>query len=299
MPHPNFQAGEELLLYLTITSRSIISHLMTTLDAPIQNASMIVNKGKIMPTKTKSEPQVAITEIQLVFDEETPQDQEIIERAKAHAVRDIFGPGANPKRRYVSSYEQVAEYSNFLKGLGLRVVYTPGVWDLPHIGHCRYLQKAKQLGDILIVGAELDQAVSIRKGPKRPVVPFHERVEMLCHIRHVDLVVPIPDFDERGLSGIKMVQAIKPNIFIASKRSFREIDDTVEWVDKLKGLCNQVEILESQAETSTSAKIRGLLMDLGEYAKNALNEAQVSAVKSMEAAFDEVKKRIDEVVRKS
>lgn len=253
-----------------------------------------------MSLATKVKPsKVEISEIQLVFEEDIVEDAEIIERAKAHAIRDIFGPGANPKRRYVASYDQAAQYSNFLKGLGLRVTYTPGVWDLPHIGHCRYLQKAKQMGDILIVGTELDQAVNIRKGPKRPVVPFNERVETLCHIRHVDLVVPIPDFDERGLSGMKMIEAIKPNIFIASKRSFSEVDDTDQWVNRVKAFCDQVEILESQAETSTSAKIRGLLMDLGEYAKNALNEAQISATKSMEAAFDEVKKRIDEVVRKS
>jgi D-beta-D-heptose 7-phosphate kinase/D-beta-D-heptose 1-phosphate adenosyltransferase len=252
-------------------------------------------------TTTTKTPTTHMTEdIQLIFEEEAGQtNNEALERIKSQAVRDIFGPGANPNRRYVADYEQIAQYSDFLKGLGLRVVYTPGVWDLPHIGHCRYLQKAKQLGDILIVGTELDSAISIRKGPNRPVVPFNERVEMLCHIRHVDLVVPIPDFDDRGLSGMKMVEAIKPNVFVVSKRSFREADDTDDWVGRVKDYCEHVEVLESMAETSTSAKIRGLVMDLGEYAKNALNEAQLSAIKTVEQAFEEVKQRIDEVVRKA
>lgn len=240
----------------------------------------------------------ALSEVKLIFEEETLGEKDL-EKIKSQAIRDIFGPGANPKRRYVASYEQIEQYANFLKGLGLNVVYTPGVWDLPHIGHCRYLQKAKQLGDILIVGVEMDEAIRIRKGPKRPVVPFNERVEMLCHIRHIDLVVPIPDYDKRGLSGMKMVEAIKPNIFVASKRSFREADDTNDWVDRVEKYVDRVEILESQAETSTSAKIRDLLMDLSEYAKRAMNEAHATAVKVMEEAFDDVKQRIDEVVRKA
>lgn len=241
----------------------------------------------------------AATNVALVFEEEFDETSELVERAKSQAVRDIFGPGANPNRRYVADLKQVQEYSNFLKGLGLKVVYTPGVWDLPHIGHCRYLQKAKQCGDILIVGTEVDEAIQIRKGPNRPVVPFNERVEMLCHIRHVDLVVPIPDFDERGLSGMSMVEAIRPNVFIVSKRSFKEADDTNEWIERAKEFCDEVQVLESMAETSTSAKIRGLLMDMGEYTKNALNEAQISAVKTVEQAFEEVKRRIDESITKS
>lgn len=258
----------------------------------------------IMPTRTRKptliihEPPV-VNEAEVTFEEERPVDQEAIERAKAQAVRDIFGPGANPKRRYVLHYDQLAQYSNFLKGLGLRVVYTPGAWDLPHIGHCRYLQKAKQLGDILIVGVELDKAITIRKGPHRPVVPFNERVEMLCHIRHVDLVAPILDFDNRGLSGMKIVETIQPNTFVVSKRSFREADDTTEWVERVKGYCEDVEILESQAETSTSAKIRRLLMDVAEYTKNAVTEAQKSATAAMAKVFDEVRERIDEVIKRS
>lgn len=240
-----------------------------------------------------------LTDLEILFEESEALTDKAMERIKSQAVRDIFGPGANPRRRYVASYEQIAQYSSFLKGLGLRVVYTPGVWDLPHIGHCRYLQEAKQMGDILIVGTELDEAIRIRKGKNRPVVPFKERVEMLCHIRHVDLVVPIPDYDRRGLSGMKMLEAIKPNTFIVSKRSFSEADDTDQWVKRAAKFCDHVEVLESMAETSTSAKIRGLLMDMGEYAKRAVSEAQRQATKALDGAFADVKERIDEVIKKA
>jgi D-beta-D-heptose 7-phosphate kinase/D-beta-D-heptose 1-phosphate adenosyltransferase len=255
-----------------------------------------------MPTSVQKKSQTdidkALSAVKLIFDEDILDDS-ALNQIKSQAVRDIFGPGANPNRRYVADYEQIEKYSTFLKGLGLKVVYTPGVWDLPHIGHCRYMQRAKQQGDILIVGVEMDEAVRIRKGDNRPVVPFNERVEMLCHIRHIDLVVPIPDYDKRGLSGMKMVEAIKPDVFVVSKRSFKEADDTDAWVKRVGGFATKVEVMESQAETSTSAKIRDLLMDMGEYAKRAVNEAQRSATKAMEAAFEDVKERIDEVIRKA
>lgn len=240
-----------------------------------------------------------LTNLELLFEESEAWNDKTAERIKSQAVRDIFGPGANPKKRYVSNEEQLTKYSNFLKGLGLRVTYTPGVWDLPHIGHCRYLEAAKQQGDILIVGVELDEAIKIRKGKNRPVVPFKERVEMLCHIRHVDLVVPIIDYDKRGLSGLKMLVAIQPNTLVVSTRSFKEADDTDQWLEKCKKYCGEIEVLESMAETSTSAKIRALLMDVGEYAKNAVNEAQRQANKAIDETFNDVKHRIDEVIKKA
>jgi D-beta-D-heptose 7-phosphate kinase/D-beta-D-heptose 1-phosphate adenosyltransferase len=253
---------------------------------------------RMAETTTNRHIDKALADVKQIFEEDL-LDENALNAIKSQAVRDIFGPGANPRRRYVADYDHIARYAEFLKGLGLSVVYTPGVWDLPHIGHCRYMQRAKQLGDILIVGVEMDEAVRIRKGPKRPVVPFNERVEMLCHLRHVDLVVPIPDFDKRGLSGMKMVEAIKPTVFVASKRSFKEADDTDTWVKRVEKFVGRVEIMESQAETSTSAKIRDLLMDLGEYSKQAMNEARATAIAAIETTFEEVKNRIDEVVRKA
>lgn len=241
----------------------------------------------------------ALKELEIIFEESEALSRQAMERVQEQAVRDIFGPGANAKRRYVASTDQISEYSKFLKGLGLKIVYTLGVWDLPHIGHCRYLEAAKGHGDILVVGVELDEAISIRKGENRPVVPFRERVEMLCHIRHIDLVVPIPDYDRRGLSGLKMLSAIQPDTFVVSERSFKEASDTAEWIKRAKSHAGNVIVLDSMAETSTSAKIRGLLMDMGEYAKRAVNEAQRQATKALEETFTDVKARIDEVIRKA
>ena len=211
------------------------------------------------------------------------------------AAKDIFGPGSNLGNRYVNDYAAISQYSASLKGLRQRVVYTLGVWDLIHIGHCRYFEKAKSHGDILIVGVELDQAIRIRKGPKRPVIPFKERVEMLSHIRHVDLIVPVCDFDDRGLSGMGLIESIRPDVFVTSERSFKEADDTAEWLNRARLLCGEVLTLHSQAETSTSAKLRSLTLDLGQLARESIRETK----QAMDVAFAALQKRIDDAIDKA
>jgi cytidyltransferase-like protein len=251
-----------------------------------------------MPAETGKKTKAAPNGIEIKFEDQRPLAEQEVDRIKAQAVRDIFGPGANPNKRYIATYEQAGQYATFLKGLGLQVVYTAGVWDMLHIGHCRYFEKAKECGDILIVSVETDESVKLRKGPNRPVVPFNERVEMLCHIRHIDLIVPIPDFDEQGKSGIKMIEAIQPNTIVASERSFREYDDTTEWVNKLKKYSNHIEILESQAETSTSNKIRDLVLSYGDILKGNLKDTQKTVTAALAEAWQEMEKKIDESVKK-
>ncbi len=260
-------------------------------------------------TKPPKKTAKASAETHLVF-EDRVANEAATQQTRSQVVRDIFGPGANPTKRYLETYEQAAEYSAHIKGLGLKVVFTPGTFDVIHIGHGRYLQKAKELGDILIVGVELDSAIRLRKGPTRPVVPFRERVEMLCHLRHVDMVVPIPDYDSRGLSGMKMIEAIYPNIIVASERSFKEADDTKEWIHRMKPFCEEVQILESQAETSTSSKIRDLIMHVGSLVSEGIQEAEVSMTdtleqfeetmnRSMTLAVQEAKSSLSDAVKKS
>src|SRR5690606_2050490 len=72
---------------------------------------------------------------------------------------------------------------------GARVVFTNGCFDLLHVGHVRYLQEARALGDHLIVGINDDESVRRLKGPGRPVVPADERAEVLAALACVDGVV--------------------------------------------------------------------------------------------------------------
>ena len=75
-----------------------------------------------------------------------------------------------------------------LRAKGKRVVFTNGCFDLLHIGHLRYLEKAKALGDILVIGVNSDHSVRDLKGPKRPLLPEAERAEILSGLECVDYV---------------------------------------------------------------------------------------------------------------
>lgn len=90
---------------------------------------------------------------------------------------------------------------------GKTVALANGVFDLLHVGHLRYLQGAKALADLLVVAVNSDASTRALKGPSRPVIPEGERVELLCALSCVDVVVL---FDEPNVRG--MIRALKPDV---------------------------------------------------------------------------------------
>lgn len=76
---------------------------------------------------------------------------------------------------------------------GERGVFTNGCFDLLHLGHVRYLQEARALGDFLVLGLNADESVALLKGPGRPLVDEYERAEILAGLTCVDYVVVFPE----------------------------------------------------------------------------------------------------------
>ncbi|MXV82618.1 D-glycero-beta-D-manno-heptose 1-phosphate adenylyltransferase [Candidatus Poribacteria bacterium] len=89
------------------------------------------------------------------------------------------------------------------------VVTTNGCFDVLHLGHLRYLQAARQLGDMLVVAVNSDSSVRHLKGENRPLVPEDERAEMLAGLECVDYVVIFPE-----LTPISLLSELKPNIHV-------------------------------------------------------------------------------------
>ena len=96
-----------------------------------------------------------------------------------------------------------------LRAGGRTIVFTNGVFDLLHPGHIRYLQRARSLGDALIVGVNSDRSVRAIKGGDRPITPEAERVEILAALDSVDGVVI---FDEE--TPLAIVSAIQPDVLV-------------------------------------------------------------------------------------
>ena len=90
--------------------------------------------------------------------------------------------------RVLSRAEAVA-FIGERRQAGAVIVFTNGVFDLLHPGHVRYLQQARALGDVLIVGLNSDSSVRRNKGGDRPINPEHERAEVLAALACVDAVV--------------------------------------------------------------------------------------------------------------
>jgi len=91
----------------------------------------------------------------------------------------------------------------------LRIVFTNGCFDLLHPGHIDYLQRARALGDALIIGLNSDVSVRDLKGPLRPINPLHDRAIMLGALGCVDLIVP---FDEP--TPIRVISTLLPDILV-------------------------------------------------------------------------------------
>lgn len=90
---------------------------------------------------------------------------------------------------------------------GDSIILTNGAFDLLHVGHIRYLHAAKQLGGRLIVAVNADHSVRELKGKGRPLMPDHERAEILAALADVDAVVIFPELDVRAL-----IREIRPDI---------------------------------------------------------------------------------------
>ena len=90
---------------------------------------------------------------------------------------------------------------------------TSGSFDLIHLGHVKYLARAKEFGDVLVVGVDSDAKIRRRKGDDRPMVPEDERLEMLAYQRPVDLIY-LKDDDEPRWA---LIKAVAPDVLVLTE----------------------------------------------------------------------------------
>ncbi len=96
-----------------------------------------------------------------------------------------------------------------LRNRGKRIVFTNGTFDILHLGHITYLEKAKRLGDVLFVGVNTDRSVRSYKGPGRPLNSQADRVRVLAALQCVDYAVLFDDS-----TPLRLILAIKPQVLV-------------------------------------------------------------------------------------
>jgi D-beta-D-heptose 7-phosphate kinase/D-beta-D-heptose 1-phosphate adenosyltransferase len=134
-----------------------------------------------------------------------------------------------------------------VRAAGRTVVFTNGVFDLLHVGHLRYLQQARALGDALIVGLNSDRSVRANKGPSRPVTPEDERAEILEGLACVDAVVV---FDQE--TPHELIAAIQPDVLV---KGADWAEDAIVGRDIVEARGGRVVRVPLEAGRSTSAII--------------------------------------------
>ena len=118
------------------------------------------------------------------------------------------------------SIKEKMEFIKKIKSQNLNIVFTNGCFDILHVGHTRYLNRAKELGDFLVVGLNSDSSVKENKGSDRPINKFNDRAKILSSLKAVDLVIK---FEEK--TPLKLIRDIMPDILV--KGGDYKIEDIV------------------------------------------------------------------------
>ena len=168
----------------------------------------------------------------------------------------ILSSEANFEERLVPTLEEITRKVSHLRGLDYKIVLTSGSFDLIHLGHVKYLSRAKEFGGILVVGVDSDAKIRRRKGEDRPMVPENERLELLAHQRPVDLIYLKQDEDPSW----GLIKAVEPDVLVLTA----DHSYSPEQLTQLREVVGEIEVIERQAAVTTSERIRQMYMNLGD-----------------------------------
>ena len=157
----------------------------------------------------------------------------------------------------IVTLKKLKEILEKLRKQNKKIVFTNGCFDIIHSGHIRILKKAKEKGDVLIVGLNSDKSVRKIKGKKRPIMNEKDRALILDSIRYVDYVVL---FDEE--TPYNLIKEIEPDVLV--KGSDYKLSEVVgaDIVIKKGGEVFLVPLLKGKSTTNVIEKI------LKKYGKN-------------------------------
>ncbi|MEK7704357.1 MAG: adenylyltransferase/cytidyltransferase family protein [Myxococcota bacterium] len=150
----------------------------------------------------------------------------------------------------IASLDEIAREVDVARSRGERIVLTNGAFDLLHVGHVRYLNGARQHGDVLVVAVNSDASVRGLKGEGRPVVPEDERAELVAALAGVDWVFVFSEPNVRGI-----IARLRPDVH--AKGTDYTVDSVPER-DAVQAYGGQVAIVGDPKNHSTSAMVADL-----------------------------------------
>ena len=141
---------------------------------------------------------------------------------------------------------------------GKTLAFTNGVFDLLHVGHLDYLEKARALADALYVGLNSDSSTQRLKGPARPIVPEAERARLLAALRPVDAVIIFPED-----TAVTLLEQLQPDIYVKGGDYAHKTLPERASVEQYGGTIHLIAYLPDHSSTGLIAKIQALPQNRG------------------------------------
>jgi len=151
----------------------------------------------------------------------------------------------------VSQKEVLIQYIKERSARNRRVVFTNGCFDILHAGHVSYLEEARALGDVLVIGVNTDESVQRLKGVSRPIVPLEQRMRMLASMACVDYVVP---FDEDTPK--ELIEFLVPDVLVKGADYQKKDIVGAEVVTKAGGVVDTIRFVPGLSTSQLIEKIK-------------------------------------------
>ena len=135
---------------------------------------------------------------------------------------------------------------------GLTVGFTNGCFDILHRGHITYLQQARALGEVLIVGLNTDESIRRLKGPERPINQEADRACVLAALESVSLVTL---FDEH--TPVELLKLVRPGLYVKGGDYDVEALEETRWVRSWGGDARALPFVDGYSTSALVARIRG------------------------------------------
>ena len=179
------------------------------------------------------------------------------------------------KKRLIDQSD-LMELGDKLRAAGKKIIFTAGSWDLVHPGQCRYLERAKNFGDILVVGVVADRAISKVKGPNKPILSEKIRAEVLTFLRSVDFVTIVPEPSCQPSLGL-----LKPDVYVTVKEDWTSDYQNTKEYKTVTSYGGEVIVVDRQSSKISTSSILAraigghlsdTLKDFMQYRKEPLKE---------------------------
>lgn len=158
-----------------------------------------------------------------------------------------------PPQKYIRGLNQLLALVTSYRKAGRKIVFTNGCFDILHAGHVSYLNCARTLGDILIVGLNSDDSIRRLKGASRPINTLEDRIQVLMGLSCVDHLIA---FEEDTPSNL--IRIVRPDIFVKGGNYTKETLPEAPLVEELGGEVRLLTFVENRSTTSIIERIREL-----------------------------------------